>query len=167
MHGDLRRTQIITKLIDSEHAISANQFAKTFNVSRQIIVGDIALLRAQGHDIIATGKGYLINRIDENMKIYTLAMQHSHHDTQKELEIFIKHHAHVLDVTVEHPIYGSLTGQLDIRTHEDITLFISQNPELLASLTNGIHLHRIAISKEHYPNLMIDLKKHAFLYESN
>ena len=90
MHGDLRRTQIITKLIDSEHAISANQFAKTFNVSRQIIVGDIALLRAQGHDIIATGKGYLINRIDENMKIYTLAMQHSHHDTQKELEIFIK-----------------------------------------------------------------------------
>ncbi|MBK2403849.1 transcription repressor NadR [Erysipelothrix sp. strain 2 (EsS2-7-Brazil)] len=167
MHGDMRRTQIITKLIESEHAISANQFARRFNVSRQIIVGDVALLRAQGHDIIATGKGYLMNRIDANRNIYTLAMQHNHQDTQRELEIFIKHHAQVLDVTVEHPIYGYLTGQLNIQSQEDIDLFMNQNPELLASLTNGIHLHRVAVSEENYADLITELKKHAFLYESN
>lgn len=168
MHGDKRRTLIITELCNSHQAISANQFARKFGVSRQIIVGDIALCRAQGHDIIATGKGYIINQVDEHSKIYTLAMQHKHQDTRKELELFIKHHAQVLDVTVEHPIYGQLTGQLNIQSHEDIDQFMNKKPELLASLTNGIHLHRIAVSDEDDYNALIeDLKQHHFLYQSN
>ena len=52
--GEERREKIIQKLKTSEKPISATTFAKIFDVSRQVIVQDVALLRANGNSIIST-----------------------------------------------------------------------------------------------------------------
>ena len=57
-----RRTQILEVLGESEEPISATTLAKRFSVSRQIIVGDIALLRAAAHEISATPRGYVLQK---------------------------------------------------------------------------------------------------------
>lgn len=143
MTGNERRSILLKKLANSTQAIPARVFAETFNVSRQIIVGDVAILRAEGHPIVATNKGYLIKTDgSDHIKKY-IAVTHPQEKTRAELEIFIKHHIIVESVTVEHPVYGEITGYLNIRTQADIDEFLKQAPELLSTLTQGIHLHTI------------------------
>ena len=62
MKAQSRRNAIMEVLQKEEQPISASTLAKRYNVSRQIIVGDVALLRAGGADISATPKGYLLAR---------------------------------------------------------------------------------------------------------
>ena len=58
--GEARRKEILHTLANEEKPVSASKFASRFQVSRQIIVGDIALLRASGATIIATARGYVL-----------------------------------------------------------------------------------------------------------
>ena len=55
-----RRQQVFNLIAQSGQPLSAAKIAKSLHVSRQIIVGDVALLRAAGHAIIATPRGYMI-----------------------------------------------------------------------------------------------------------
>lgn len=48
MSGEERRGKIIQALKNSDKAVSATTLAKEFDVSRQVIVQDVALLRANG-----------------------------------------------------------------------------------------------------------------------
>lgn len=167
MNGEERRKLILQTLLNSETAIPARKFAEEYDVSRQIIVGDIALLRAEGNDIIATNKGYIIKSLDTSYIKKEIAMCHSKEDTRKELETFVKHGIIVESVTVEHPVYGEITGQLNIKTPEDIDDFLSLMPELLSTLTEGVHIHTIYFKhKEQYEKLLIDLKTLNFLYSN-
>ena len=52
-----RRSAIYAQLTQASAPVSATTFAQRFSVSRQVIVGDIALLRAEGHSITATPRG--------------------------------------------------------------------------------------------------------------
>ena len=67
MNAQSRRNAIMEVLKAEEKPVSASTLAKQFNVSRQIIVGDIALLRAGGADISATPKGYVLAREREGL----------------------------------------------------------------------------------------------------
>ena len=168
MSGDQRRTEILNQLSLNTKAIPAREFADRFNVSRQIIVGDIALLRAEGHPIIATNKGYIIKSDADNMIRKYIAVNHSKEETRLELESFIKHEVIVESVTVEHPAYGEITGQLNIKTQEDIEDFLALKPELLSTLTDGVHIHTILCqSDEAYEDLKEDLNKLNILYEND
>lgn len=168
MSGDQRRTEILDQLSLSINATPAREFADRFNVSRQIIVGDIALLRAEGHPIIATNKGYIIKSQADNMIRKYIAVNHSKEETRLELETFIKHKVIVESVTVEHPAYGEITGQLNIKNQEDIEDFLALKPELLSTLTDGVHIHTILCpSDEAYKNLKEDLNKLNILYEND
>ena len=60
-----RREEIMKMLVESSRAIKGTELASLFNVTRQIIVKDIAILRAAGNNIIATPDGY-IYKIDNN-----------------------------------------------------------------------------------------------------
>ena len=60
MRAEERRQAIRELLQNSKQPVSASVLAARFAVSRQIIVGDIALLRAAGADISATPRGYVI-----------------------------------------------------------------------------------------------------------
>ncbi|NLM66970.1 MAG: transcription repressor NadR [Enterococcus sp.] len=153
LEGEQRRQQILQELQGAKKTISASRFAKDFGVSRQSIVGDVALLRAAGEDIIATARGYKLNAVvAEKGLLAKIAVQHGEDQTEEELATIIEHGAEVIDVIVEHELYGELVGGLYIATPEQIQSFMkkyrSSNSRLLSQLTNGIHLHTIRYQNE-------------------
>lgn len=126
--------------------VSAASLASQLSVSRQIIVGDIALLRAAGESITATPRGYVLDTASG--KVYTLACIHDVVDIEKELNIMVDNGCTVISVTVEHPIYGQLTGQLQLSSRYDVSQFIEKlrHGEVtpLCQLTGGVHLHTLS-----------------------
>lgn len=153
MEGVKRREVILRELETAAKPISASQFAKEFKVSRQIVVGDVALLRAQGVEIVATARGYLLE-IDQDRQgiVFKIVCQHTVEQTEEELTTIVSLGGEIIDVIVEHPIYGELTGGLHIQTTKDIDKFIKaykkNSASLLSSLTAGIHLHTIRCEDE-------------------
>ena len=58
MNAAQRREKILQQLHGASAPISASALAAKLGVSRQIVVGDVALLRAGGAEIEATPRGY-------------------------------------------------------------------------------------------------------------
>ena len=168
MSGNVRRGEILKELSNADEPIPARIFAEDFDVSRQVIVGDIALLRAEGHSIIATNKGYMIKEETEGLLKKYIAMNHRKEETRQELETFVKHGVVVESVTVEHPAYGEITGRLNIKNKEDIEEFLKLEPELLSALTQGVHIHTIICPDDAtYAKVKEDLKNQGFLYQND
>lgn len=141
-----RRTAIYKQLTAAQTPISATALAQQFSVTRQVVVGDIALLRAEGHSITATPRGYMIPA--ETGLRRTIACHHSGEDTQKELFAMVDCGCTVVDVIVEHPLYGQLTGPLQLSSRYDVQQFLkrcaSADAQPLSNLTEGIHLHTLS-----------------------
>lgn len=141
-----RRAALSDYLSQAAGPVSASVLAARFSVSRQIIVGDIALLRAGGLDIAATPRGYLLPRPTPGLT-RQLACVHRPEDMGRELELMVDNGCTVLDVIVEHPVYGQLTGVLRLRSRYDVAEFLRRVAEHeakpLSGLTGGIHLHTI------------------------
>lgn len=153
VEGELRRQQIMQTLASAEKPVSASKFAKKFGVSRQIIVGDIALLRAAGEEVVATARGYILESNETNTGFVSkIAVQHERQQMEEELQIIIEHGGEVVDVIVEHPLYGELVGMLHLKTKQDIASFMKRYEKsqatLLSELTAGIHLHTIRYPDE-------------------
>jgi len=146
-----RRNAIARELERSPAPLSATALAKQFSVSRQIIVGDIALLRATGADIIATPRGYVVPHSVAGIT-RTLACRHEGNQMETELNAMVDQGCTVLDVIVDHPIYGQLTGPLNLSNRYEVGQFISRCREQSASplslLTEGIHLHTVLCPDE-------------------
>jgi len=146
-----RRNAIARTLEQATAPISASALAGQFSVSRQVVVGDIALLRAAGADITATPRGYLIPRSSPGLR-RTLATRHAADQMEAELNAMVDHGCTVLDVTVEHPIYGQLTGPLNLSNRYEVGQFIRRCREEAATplslLTEGIHLHTVLCPDE-------------------
>ncbi|CCV63914.1 predicted transcriptional repressor (NadR-like) [Alteracholeplasma palmae J233] len=165
MTGQERRDKILLLLNNSENELSANFIAKKLNVSRQVIVGDIALLRATGHSILAKPKGYILDNINSDYKKYQIIVKHSFEETLTELEILVKNNIIIYDVTINHPSYGLLKGELNIKTNDDITQFIKSKPNLLSSLTDGIHVHTLLYKdQEDLDKALKELNLKGFIY---
>ena len=113
MRAEERRQAIRELLQQAAQPVSAGALAARFSVSRQIIVGDIALLRAAGADISATPRGYVILRETAGL-VRQVAVQHDAAGMEAELNAMVDQGCTVLDVIVEHPIYGQLTGPLQL-----------------------------------------------------
>ena len=62
MDAKTRRKEILNIIKYNMEPVSGSALAKKLNVSRQVIVQDIALLRAENNDIISTHKGYINKR---------------------------------------------------------------------------------------------------------
>ena len=167
MSSKKRREDIIKILIEGNRAIKGTEFASLFNVTRQIIVKDIAILRAEGNSIIATPDGYIYRR--DNNKIKTIiAVNHNSSNTIKELEIVVKYGGIIEDVIIEHPLYGEIRGNLMIKNLNDLNKFEvefkNKGVKPLSDLTNGIHLHTIAAdSQEDIDSIKRELKENGFL----
>lgn len=166
MQGSLRREQIYQVLVEQKKPISASTLSKRFGVSRQIIVGDIALLRALGHLITATPRGYVIETIDMNLKVKQVLVKHTKEQTKFELLVFVKHHIIVKDVIIDHPQYGMIRGDLNIKTKQDVETFLNKKTSLLSDLTNGIHIHTLYYLDENNLDLALkELDDLGFLFE--
>lgn len=138
MHSDERRKAIADVLRAADAPISASALAEKFSVSRQIIVGDIALLRSSGEEILATPRGYVTPKEARGL-LRQIAVKHTPQQMEAEL-----------NTIVDHPIYGQLTGPLQIASRYEVGQFIERcrNAEPLSRLTDGIHLHTILCPDE-------------------
>ena len=160
------RRKIISQTLTADQPISATALAGKFSVSRQIIVGDIALLRAAGLDIVATPRGYKLG--ESSGLVRTVATVHTGiEELEKELLIMVDNGCTVMDVVVEHPLYGEITGQLSLASRYDVQQFVDKVKEAstLSSLTGGVHLHNLRCpSEEAYQRVCDELKAHGILY---
>lgn len=146
-----RRQQIYTLLCTADGPISATTLAHQCSVTRQVIVGDIALLRAEGHNIAATPRGYVIPAENAGL-VRCVACSHSLDGTRDELNAMVDCGCTVLDVIVEHPVYGQLTAVLQLNSRYDVEQFIAKMRDSsaapLSALTEGIHLHTLSCPSE-------------------
>ncbi|MBM7653016.1 transcription repressor NadR [Neobacillus cucumis] len=170
--GEERRALILQQLKDSSEPLTGSELAAKTNVSRQVIVGDITLLKAKNEPIIATSQGYIYLKTNSGTVVFerTIACKHSPEDTEKELNILVDHGVLVKDVRIEHTVYGDLTASVMVSNRQEVKQFIENmqttKASLLSELTGGIHLHTITGSS----NQILDqaenaLRKEGFLIE--
>lgn len=143
-----RRAALLEQLRRADAPVSASALAEKLGVSRQIIVGDVALLRAGGEAIEATPRGYRIARSEQGVSAL-LACRHTGLDQlRQELYIAVDNGGVLEDVIVENPLYGQLTGRLHITSRYDADQFVARaaaedGRSLLCNLTGGVHLHTV------------------------
>lgn len=171
MDSQKRREAIEKTIMESKVPISASALAKRFHVSRQIIVGDVALLRASGTHVIATPRGYVYEvKQDEEGIVRTIAVHHDEAHLSEEIYTIVDMGGALLDVIVEHPIYGELRGNLHIFSRYDADQFFESieihEAKPLSNLTNGLHLHTLRCrDEEGFQRILAVLKDKGFLYE--
>ena len=147
MEGQMRRDTIIKMLGEKGKPLSGTELAKELGVSRQVIVQDIALLRAVNKNILSTNKGYVLyDPSEETQKARrTIAVSHSDEQTQDELYTIVDFGGKVLDVVIEHDIYGQITVDLILKSRQDVDEFIAKvaksKAKPLKTLTGNKHFH--------------------------
>lgn len=170
MTGEVRREQILLMLKKQDSPLSGAVLAKHFCVSRQVIVQDIALMRAENHRILSTNKGY-IYRTKERENTQPKRVFCVKHSTEQVLDEFItiiELGGKVLDVAVEHELYGQIRVDLLIETIQDAKEFMNRllvckdNP--LKVLTDDCHYHTVSAPSEKLLDLIQrDLETKGFL----
>ena len=172
MDAAQRREQIQQILRESRDPVSAASMASQVHVSRQIIVGDIALLRAGGMDIQATPRGYILQAQDSKVEgnRYTIACRHGKDTLREELYIVVDNGGGLLDVTVEHPVYGQITGKLHIFSRFDADNFMEKlsanRASILCDITDNLHLHTlICRSEADYQRILERLDEKGILFK--
>lgn len=154
MEGGVRRTRIMDILQREKTPVSGADLAKRMGVSRQVIVQDIALLRASYQNILSTNRGYLLYAAPEEPKRYrkVVKVKHRREDIVRELDCIVDAGGRVLNVIVEHDIYGRLVGDLIIHNRTDVRNFMHKVEEYgtrpLTDLTEGVHFHTVEAERE-------------------
>lgn len=169
--SDERRGEIIRLLRGSARPLTGAQLSDALGVTRQVIVADIALLRAAGETVMATPQGYILARVPAQPVVHrTIAAKHGAdlEQMREELYIVVDNGGSIVDVTVEHPLYGEITANLQLHSRHDIDLFVEKlrisRAEPLLVLTGGLHLHTIqARDNESLERIIHELHKTGFL----
>ncbi len=154
MTGEDRRTEIRRMLQEARQPVTGTALAARFRVSRQVIVQDIALMRAEQIPILSTNKGYLLGtdgvRTQQPKRVFFVR-----HTTDRVLEEFmtvIDLGGRILDVAVEHELYGPIRADLLIENAQDAAEFAERlaacrdNP--LKVLTDDRHFHTVTAPSE-------------------
>ena len=147
MTGEDRRTEIIGILERSKKPVSGLALSKQLAVSRQVIVQDIALLRANGYEILSTNRGYLISagKSEEQQRIFKVI--HSDEETETELTAIVDMGGKIKDVFVYHKVYGVLRAEMNLKSRMDIARYMKEiksgKSSLLKNVTSGYHYHTV------------------------
>ena len=166
MNGKERRNKIVRMLSDSEVPISGKELAGTLDVSRQVIVQDMALLRAQDYKIISTNQGYLLSGEKKASRVFKVF--HSDSEVEEELKLITDCGGYVEDVFVYHKIYGVVKAPMNIKTRKDIYEYVktlsSGKSSPLLKITDNYHYHTVqADSEDILDNIQKDLEECGFL----
>lgn len=169
IRGEDRRNKIIEILNKSTSPVSGTELAQAFEVSRQVIVTDIALLRAQGSNLISTPTGYILMKTLSNRRIFKV--RHTDEETENELNTIIDLGGIVIDVYIEHKVYGTISAPLNISSKRDIQNFLNDIKSGVSSplknITHGYHYHTIeARSREILDEIESSLKEKGFLIDT-
>lgn len=135
---------------ESSKPLSGSALGTATGVSRQVVVQDIALLRTEGHSILATARGYLLDEprhLTRSFKVY-----HTNERTEEELTMIVDLGGCILDVMVNHRIYGKMSAPLNIKNRRDVQVFMNNlktgKSTPLLNVTSGYHFHQIAADSE-------------------
>jgi transcriptional regulator of NAD metabolism len=171
--GVERRNFLLQLLKESSLPITGSDLAGKTNVSRQVIVGDITLLKAKNEPIIATSQGYIYLKQSPGTPSIerTIACRHTPMETEKELNLLVDQGVTVKDVRIEHAVYGDLTASIMVSNRQEVKYFMkkiaSAKAAFLSELTGGIHLHTIsALSESALDRAESALKAEGILLES-
>ena len=149
--GAERRRRLTEWMRAHAGPVHGDDLARRFRVSRQCLVQDVAILRAAGVEILSTPQGYRLPQGRSSAHRATLACRHTPEQTEEELHILVDHGVRVLDVVVEHALYGELRGSLMIESRADVQDFLRRwrrtKASLLSTLTRGVHLHTVEASR--------------------
>jgi transcriptional regulator of NAD metabolism len=159
MKGEERRNKILYLLKNNQRPFKGGELSTQFDVSRQVVVQDIALLRAEGRDIIATPQGYMLMSTNPGSMKRVIAVRHNEQDMEDELKTIVNMGGKVLDVTIEHKIYGEITGRLQLKSLFDVEQFMKkinqEGSKPLSQLTQGVHIHTIEAEDNEVMNRII------------
>lgn len=152
MNSNERREKLLHILKTSNNPVKGVDLAKELNVTRQIVVKDIALLRASGIDILATSNGYIIYTI-KNQEFKIKCKNHaSNEEILLELQTIIDLGGKVKDVIVDHPTYGTIKADLNLSSNRDLKMFMENSKKnefkQLSTLSQDYHVHTIEVQDE-------------------
>jgi len=148
MDGEERRKELLHILANASEPVSGTELSGLLGVSRQVIVQDIALLRAVDKNILSTNKGYVFyQQAQMRRRKRTYKVYHTDDKIREELNTIVDEGGHVLDVVVEHDIYGQITVDLIINNRADVNAFVNKleqnHTSSLNRLTDGVHFHTV------------------------
>ncbi len=150
MKAEKRREEILSLIGNTENPLPAGTLAERFAVSRQVIVQDIAILRANGYDITATNRGYVLNVKKQAERVFKC--RHSFEEIVDEGVLVIESGGRIEDIFVNHRVYGRISARLDLynRTHveELYRSLVSGASKPLMSVTDGYHYHTVSADSE-------------------
>ena len=161
-----RRENILRILSERQQPVSGVSLAKELNVSRQVIVQDIALLRAAGNDILSMNQGYLIQSGQRISRVFKVI--HGDHQVEEELGLIVDLGGYIKDVFVYHKAYGLLRADMDIRSRLDVEKFMEKiatgKSNLLMGVTSGYHYHTVFADNVHLLDIIQEkLQQKGFL----
>ena len=164
---EIRRDELLKYLFENQRPISGEKLAEKFEVTRQVIVQDIAIIRASGNNIVSTNRGYYLNE-ERTQKVFKV--KHNDREINKELNAIVDLGGRVKDVIVHHKVYGEIKKDLNCSSRRDVKLFLEKMNEEkskpLDVLTGGVHFHTVvAENEEIIEEIEIVLKELGFLIE--
>lgn len=169
MTGSDRRQEILKNIKESDRPVSGSKLAKDYEVSRQVIVQDIALLRASGYDIISTNRGYVLEGQTCAERVFKV--RHTDEQLETELCTIVDLGGQVKNVMVNHKVYGHIEAELGITSRRKVKEFLadikSGKSTPLKNITSDYHYHTVTADSEETLDLIEDeLRKLGFLVEN-
>ena len=170
MTGAERRKMILKLMNESSIPLSGGALGTATGVSRQVVVQDIALLRSEGHSIMATARGYLLNAPKEEKISRLFKVFHDESRTEEELKLIVDLGGCVEDVIVNHKVYNKVSAPLNIKNRRDVQVFLknleSGKSTPLSKITSGYHFHHVsAENAEILDEIEESLRQNNFLTE--
>ena len=169
MTGSDRRQEILKNIKESDRPVSGSKLAKDYDVSRQVIVQDIALLRASGYDIISTNRGYVLEGQTCAERVFKV--RHTDEQLETELCTIVDLGGQVKNVMVNHKVYGHIEAELGITSRRKVKEFLedieSGKSTPLKNITSDYHYHTVTADSEETLGLIEEeLRKLGFLVEN-
>ncbi len=150
MSGQERREEILNILKNSKKPVPGVELAKMLDVSRQVIVQDMALLRANGVEILSTNRGYVAAEAKRNSRVFKVI--HTDQQVEEELNLYVDFGGRVEDVFVYHKVYGVVKAEMNIRSRMDVKRYLQDistgKSTQLMKLTSNYHYHTITAENE-------------------
>ena len=167
MKGEERRKQLLNILSSSNNPVSGGTLSKELNVSRQIIVQDISLLRVQrSYHFFPPTKAICSRRTGKYSRVFKV--YHTDDQVEEELSTIVDAGGQIRDVFVYHKVYGVLKADMGIKSRRDIRAYMEEistgKSSLLKNVTSGYHYHTIdAESEEILDAIQEELQQKGFL----
>ncbi|MGN1084269.1 MAG: transcription repressor NadR [Lachnospiraceae bacterium] len=166
MKAKERRKEIAAIIMGEKEPVSGAALSERLGVSRQIIVQDIAMLRAEGYDVLSTHQGYVIAKGPFAER--TFKVRHTSEQTEDELSCIVGLGGTVVNVFVWHKVYGKIEANLNIFSERSVAQFIdgiqSGKSTELMHITSGYHYHTVrADSAEMLDNIEQALKAKGYI----